>query len=91
MPDDLDQAVTDLAIMLGVSVAELVRCGLGMVLQVAAYRAALAAAARATEPAARRCPVCREPRRPDPVGDAMAHAQCDQMLDKFTKELADVG
>jgi hypothetical protein len=90
VPDDLDAAVKDLAIMLGSSTAELIRCGLGMVIQVAAYQAARAARAGAG-PQARRCPLCREPRRADPISDVMAHAQCDQLMDRFARELADVG
>ena len=91
MPDELDEAITDLATQLGVPVAELIRCGLGWVVRVAAFQAASLARRREGAPPARQRPICRMPRRPDPVGDALAHAQCDQLMQRFAKELSDVG
>jgi hypothetical protein len=35
----------------------------------------------------RRCPVCQAPRRADSFEDAMAHAQCDQIVAKLESEV----
>lgn len=45
------------------------------------------------QPAPPSCPVCRAPRpsgHPDPVHDAMQHAQCDTIVAQLKKQLDDV-
>jgi hypothetical protein len=84
---ELASAVQGLAAELGVSVAALCRSGLRMVVELTAYKAALAARVGTGGVPARLCTVCSMPRRPDPVEDAMAHAQCDTIIGRLAGEL----
>jgi hypothetical protein len=83
----LAEAVQDLAAELGVSVAALCRSGLRLVVELTAYKAALAARMGTGGVSARPCTVCSMPRRPDPAEDTMAHAQCDQIIGHLAGEL----
>jgi hypothetical protein len=87
---ELAEVVQGLAAELGVSVAELCRSGLRMVVELTSYKAALAARMGTGGVPARLCTVCSMPRRPDPVSDGMAHAQCDTIVARLGEELAGV-
>jgi hypothetical protein len=79
--DQLAELVARLAADHGMTYAAVCRWALTLLIQLESERAVRASRAGT----ARRCVVCQQPRRADGVADAMAHAQCDQIVSNLER------